>query len=519
MTTAPLAVVDIDPARRQIPYSRHIFGHFIEHFHRQVYGGIFDPASPLSDGRGFRTDVLDALRELGVPNVRWPGGCFVSAYHWVDGVGSRREPTFDRAWRVTDPNTFGTDEFLAWCAELGAAPYICTNAGTGTPDEMADWVEYTNRPTGSRWADRRAENGHPEPYAVPFWSIGNENYGDWEIGAKTGHEWAAFVAESAKIMLRTDPSIQLLAAAVEDNGWTLPLLEQAGKYLTFISIHGYWDELFSVDEPSPYLACMAKTTEPERQIALVRAMIEVSGQHHVMIAFDEWNLRGWHHPLGSDPAAIAARDRNDINATYTMADAVFSASFLNSCLRNADKVGMANLAPTVNTRGPLFVHPDGIVRRTTFHVMSMYANLLGSRTLDTETRSSNLDTGYGDVPLIDAIGTADDDGFVTVALVNRSEHDAVPVQVAIRGRNVDGAHAATVLSGPSADSYNDIDSPDTVVPIETQLEFRDGIALLPPHSVTICRIAQEQESPAAWVWSVGRSGTVRSPLAAVVSTR
>jgi len=510
MTETPLASLEIDPARRQIEYSRHIFGHFIEHFHRQVYGGIFEPGSPLSDDHGFRLDVIDALRELRVPNVRWPGGCFVSAYHWVDGVGPDRQPVYDPAWRVTDPNTFGTDEFLAWCAEVGTDPYICTNAGTGTPEEMADWVEYTNRPVGSRWSNLRAANGHPEPYGVPFWSVGNENYGDWEIGAKTGPEWAEFVTESAKIMLRTDPNIKLLAAAVEKNDWALPLLEKAGKYLTYISIHGYWDKISQIDEPSSYLACMAMTTKPERQIALVRAMIDVTGQDHVQIAFDEWNLRGWHHPIGNAPEAIAARDRNDINSTYTMADAVFSASFLNSCLRNGDKVGMANLAPTINTRGPLFVHPDGIVKRTTFHLMSMYTNLLGPRVLDSALTSANLDTSYGDVPLVDAIATAGDDGFTTIVLVNKSADQTVPVRVRIAGRPVTGEHDATILAGASPDSYNDVEHPDAVTPTHCQQRFDDGITIVPPHSVTVCRIAAASSAPVGLEWSVSRSSTVRS---------
>ncbi len=508
MTTSPAASLEIDPTRRQIEYSRHIFGQFIEHFHRQVYGGVFAPGSPLADERGFRLDVLEALRELKVPNVRWPGGCFVSAYHWVDGIGPGRSPVFDPAWRVTEPNTFGTDEFLAWCAELGTDPYICTNAGTGTPEEMASWLEYTNGAAGSRWANLRVENGHEQPYGVPFWSIGNENYGWWEIGAKSGEEWARFVTESAKHMRRVDSDIQLLAAAVEKPDWALPLLEQAGKYLTYISIHGYWDKLAFANNPSPYLRCMAMTLEPEKQIMTARALIEASGQHHVKIAFDEWNLRGWHHPPGGDSAAIGARDLNDDNSTYTMADAVFSATFLNSCIRNGDAVGMANLAPTVNTRGPLFVHPDGIVKRTTFHVMSMYANLLGPRLLDSAISSASLDTGVRDVPLIDAIATADAEGRVVVALVNKSETEVVGVRVRIGGVPVIGSHAAVVLAGASTDSYNDVENPDAVRPETVTLVFDDGVATIPAHSVAICPIDTLLAGDAdTFAWARASAGT------------
>lgn len=424
--------------RAQREYSRHIFGQFLEQFHRTVYGGIFEPGSPHSDERGFRLDVLDALRELKVPNVRWPGGCFVSSYHWLDGVGPDRSPVYSPAWRVVDPNTFGTDEFLAWCEDLGADPYFCTNAGTGTAEEMAHWLEYTNRPVGSRWSNLRAENGHEDPYGVPFWSIGNENYGVWEIGQKTGETWAPLVAEAAKYLRRIDENIEILAAAVDEPGWMLPLLEQAGGFLNYVSIHGYWDDIPFINNPSPYLACMGRTPEPEQRIANARALIDASGQHHVKIAFDEWNLRAWHTPPGSSEASIGARDLNDINATYTMADAVFSAVFLNSCVRNGDVVGMANLAPAVNVRGPLYVHPEGVVKRTTFHVMAMYANLLGPRVIDSAISSANLDTGSVDVPLVDAVVTGDDDDHVIVALVNKSDSRAGGVRVRIGGVPVKG---------------------------------------------------------------------------------
>ncbi len=506
--SAPLvASIEIDTARTQREYSRHVFGQFLEQFHRTVYSGIFDPGSPLADERGFRLDVLDALRELKVPNVRWPGGCFVSSYHWLDGVGPDREPVYSPAWRTVDPNTFGTDEFLAWCAELGADPYFCTNAGTGTAEEMAHWLEYTNRPVGSRWSDLRAENGHEAPYAVPFWSIGNENYGFWELGARTAEDWAPFVTEAAKYLRRVDDGIQILAAAVDEPAWVLPLLEQAGSFLNYISIHGYWDDLPVVNHPSPYLACMARTIEPEQRIANARALIGASGQEHVKIAFDEWNLRAWHTPPGSSDASIGARDLNDINSTYTMADAVFSAVFLNSCIRNGDVVGMANLAPTVNVRGPLYVHPAGVVKRTTFHVMSMYANLLGPRVVDSATSSANLDTGSADVPLIDAVVTGDDQGRVIVAIVNKSDGTAGGVRIRIGGVPVTGRHRATVLTGATTDSFNDVEDPDAVHPVETDLDFVEGVVEVPAHSVAVCTIEGLPSSdPDGLAWARGTAG-------------
>ncbi|GAB2582778.1 alpha-L-arabinofuranosidase C-terminal domain-containing protein [Microlunatus antarcticus] len=484
-----VASVDVSLDAPPTTYAREVFGHFVEHFHRQVYGGIFSPGSPLSDEQGFRADVVEALRELAPPVVRWPGGCFVSSYHWLDGVGPDRRPHYDLAWRVTDPNTFGTAEFVAWCRAIGAEPYVCTNAGTGTAKEMSDWVEYCNLPAGSgRWADLRAEHGSPDPFDVRFWSIGNENYGDWEMGAKTPAEWASLVRESAKMIRHVDEDVSLLTAARADLGWTLPLLTAAGSNLDLISIHGYWDVLNLVEAPSDYLTAVGRSLGPQSDIERTRDILGAAGlAERVGIAFDEWNLRGWHHPDGDRPELIAARDLNDVNSTYTMADALFSASFLNACLRHGDVVKMANIAPTVNTRGPLYVHPTGLVRRTTFHVLAMYAHLLGGRVLASTALADGL-TG-ADVPVIDHLATVDEAGTrLSLVLVNRDPTAAVACDVRLGGHVLDGAYDATVLDGPSADAYNDVDHPGTVVPRPVTVGVHAGRTSLPPHSLTVVHV-------------------------------
>ncbi|GAB3745011.1 alpha-L-arabinofuranosidase C-terminal domain-containing protein [Microlunatus parietis] len=484
----PSATIDVVLTRPATPYSRNIFGHFIEHFHRQVYGGLYDPGSRLSNGDGFREDVIDAMRELAPPVVRWPGGCFVSSYHWLDGVGPTRTPHYDKAWRVTDPNTFGTREFVRWCGAIGADPYICLNAGTGTAEEMSDWVEYCNLPGGaSRWSNLRAEHGNVAPFAVPFWSIGNENYGSWEIGAKQAPEWAALVRETAKMIRRVDESAHLITAARADLDWTLPLLAAAGPYLDAVAVHGYWDGLAEQDHPSDYLTAVGQSLKPQQDIVRTESIIEAAGfAGKISIAFDEWNLRGWHHPSGTSSEAIAARDRNDDNSTYTMADALFTASFLNTCLRKADVVSMANIAPSINTRGPLFVHADGVVRRTTFHVFALYAKLLGERVLHSVGSGAQL--AGAEVPVVDQLATIDAAGTkISLALINRDPADAVDCDVQIAGRPITGRLPATVLTGPSPDSSNEIGS-TPVAPVETKIQFTDGRTSLPPHSLTICHL-------------------------------
>jgi alpha-N-arabinofuranosidase len=484
------ASLRIDPQRGRTPVNPMIYGQFLEHFHRQVYGGVYDPGSPLSGPDGLRQDVIAALRELRVPIVRWPGGCFVSAYHWKDGIGPRRSPAYDKAWRVEDPNTFGTDEFVAWCRQIGAEPYICTNAGTGTPEEMSDWVEYCNLVSDGTWARQRITNGNPEPHNVRYWSIGNENYGGWEMGAKTAQEWGRFVTESAKMMKRVDPTIRLLAAALPDLDWTLNLLRQAGSFLDMVSIHGYYDPLWQNDEPSGYGDCIQRSGQVEAAICLTEQVIAVAGYAgKIGIAFDEWNLRGWHHPEGNTPEAIRARDRNDRNSTYTMADAVFSAGFLNTCLRHAGTVQMANLAPVINTRGPLYVHPGGIVRRPTFHVMAMYANLLGGFSADGFMRSDPFEHNGASVPALDTAVTCDESmRSWRLALVNRHPDQPLACSLYFDSQPQSGSCAACLLQGDSPEAFNDIDRPERVYPEEVRLEVVDGALTLPPHSVVIVRI-------------------------------
>ena len=497
----PHAVVTIDIAAPSQPYSPMLFGGFIEHFHRQIYGGLFEPGSPLSDERGFRKDVVEAMKELKLSVVRWPGGCFASGYHWRDGVGTTRTPVPDPVWGVTDPNTFGTDEFVAWCRLVGCEPYICTNAGNGTPEEMKQWVEYCNGTEGDCAAMREA-GGHDEPLKVRYWSIGNENWGGHEIGRRSPAQWGPLVRRSAELMRAVDPSIKLAAAATANRKWTLPLLEAAGQHLDYVAVHSYWLGYWRRNAMPDYLTCIMHSEGPERTISAVIEILEEAGcRGRIQIAFDEWNLRGWHHPGfprkkavdPNDQAAaelIGKRDINAIARQYTMADALFAASFLNACLRHCEDVGMANIAPIVNTRGPLYVHPEGIVKRTTFHTLAMYANLLEDRVAKLDVQAAPLARGKRSIPGADAIATVDASGERwSIALINRHPDKAAACTVRIGAALPDGTFDATILAGESPEAYNDVDHPDRVVPEKRKIAFTRGAVTLPPHSLTIARIA------------------------------
>ena len=481
----------VRPNAKPFAYNPMIFGSFLEHFHRQIYGGIFEPGSKLADADGFRSDVIAALKEIKTPIVRWPGGCFVSAYHWKDGVGKVRESTFDKAWAVEEPNTFGTDEYVKWCRKVGCAPYICTNAGTGTPEEMSDWVEYCNATVG-RYARLRAANGNPEPFNVKYWSVGNENWGGHETGAKTSAEWGPFVRESAKMMLEVDKELKLFAAATTSEAWTAPLLNAAGRYLDYVSIHSYGDPLFLHYRPSPYLKLVSGADYADHAIAATRRIIDRAGlSGRVKIAYDEWNPRSWHHPghgrfrRGFD---IPARAKNDTNATYTMADAVYTACFLNSFLRNGDVMAIACFSPAVNTTGLVYVHPNGIVKRTTFHVFWLYANRLLPKAVASDTVCDRLACGRRSVKVLDAAVTTDGSGHWAIAVVNKDPANArsFGLDFASMGIAAPKNVEAEILAGDSPDAYNDVGAENRVIPQKRLLPVsRSGAVSLPPHSVTV----------------------------------
>lgn len=493
----------IEPKRKKCEVNKMIYGHFIEHFHRQIYGGVYDPKHPSADEDGFRTDVLEAMRKIKVPILRWPGGCFVSAYHWKEAVGSERRPMFDKAWRVEDPNEFGTDEYIKLCRKIGCEPYICTNAGTGTEEEMSDWVEYCNLKEQGYYSRWRAQNGFEEPYHVKYWSIGNENYGEWEIGAKNSSEWSRLVQESAKMMHHTDPTIELSAAALVDMDWNIELLKSSGPRLAWISLHGYWDFHKGKNELQGYESCMAYTNDLEKPVRQIRGLLSAMNLEHIKIAYDEWNLRGWYHPntqrltISPDPEAyLKPRDDNDKNCQYTMADAVFTACFLNMCIRNGDIVSMANFSPIVNTRGMIYTCEEGIVLRSTYHVFDAYVNGMQNQCVDIwDTEKAAVmhvidENGEEkEVEVLDAAATVNEAGDkLSISIVNKHPSETMTVSMEI-AEWMQGQYRLITVNGPSADSYNSIEE-QAVVKKELPWEQFSGkiCVTLEPHSVNILQI-------------------------------
>ena len=499
--------ITCSPKNRIGQADKMIYGHFLEHFHRQTYGGVYDPTSRFADEDGFRTDVLEALRRIKTPIIRWPGGCYVSAYDWHCGVGKERIPTFDKAWRVEESNAFGTDEFVKLCRKLDCEPYICTNAGTGTAEEMSNWVEYCNLENMGRFAQERIANGYKYPHNVKYWSIGNENYGGWEIGAKESGEWGRLVRESAKMMLRVDPTLELSAAALSDPDWNFNLLRAAGPYLDWISIHGYWD--FSPDGETyeDYNSVILHTGEDiSGAIDRTRATLVALGlEKQIKITYDEWNLRGWYHPhIHTQNRSLTRhetkefyqtqildkRNLNDNNSIYTMADAVFSAAFLNICLRNCDIIGMTCFSPMINTRGGIYTYEDGIVLRPQYFVFDLYVNLLKENILDNWSEDVPVITGElkGEnrtVDTVDIVVTYGDNTYA-IAAVNKDPENVQTVDFSIIGDTVTEMRVHTI-NGPSVDSYNDIDKTEVGITVSEWMPYTGSVTFA-PHSVNVVEL-------------------------------
>ena len=412
---------------------------------------------------------------------------------------------------VEETNEFGTDEFIKLCRKIGCEPYICTNAGTGSAEEMSDWVEYCNLKEMGRFAKQRIQNGNKEPFGIKYWSIGNENYGGWEMGAKESAEWGRLVAESAKMMLRVDPAIELSAASINDLNWNIDLLRKAGRYLKWISIHSYFEGSSDGLKNNDYNTLMLRTGKNiSDNIDRARSFLKALDYgDKIKIAYDEWNLRGWYHPnvfniyalseiedIRKDPENIyrqrilEPRNNNDVNSTYSMADAVFSAAFLNTCLRNCDIIGMACFSPVVNTRGAIFTHKDGIVLRPQYFVFELYANLLKDNVLniwkyDVPTISGPDGNTQKTVDTVDIVVTYGN-GEYAIGAVNKDPENTQTVDISFLDDVVKTMKIHTV-NGNGVDSYNDIGKTDVKIEVSDAIPFSGKITLA-PHSVNVIEL-------------------------------
>jgi len=494
--------IGIDLRRRLGTVDRRIFSQFIEHLGRCIYGGVYEEGSPLSDARGFRRDVLEAARPLAFPILRWPGGNFVSGYHWLDGVGPREERPrrSELAWYAEESNRFGTNEFIEYCRELGTEPFICVNMGSGTMDEAQAWVEYCNGTGNTSWANLRRRHGFAAPHRVRYWGLGNEMYGGWQIGNLEARDYVKRARAFAMVMKRTDPTIELVGCG--QNGWSEwdeVVLAGLAEFIDFHSIHLYTGS-------TDHYTTVMQSHQAERAVRICAALIERVRHmqqiaHPIHIAFDEWNV--WYRTRSHADRVGGVEER------YTLTDALAVAAYLNGFIRQCRVVRMANFAQLVNAIAPIFTSKEGLFRQTIYHPLRLYAEHTLAHGLDVHVDgeryrldpAQETDAGGGRVHhvadlgpflLIDAAASTDEAGReISVALVNRDRDRDLAATVEVVGADVAGPVRVWEVNGPEVGAMNSFEHPGRVGVHESRATARSGGLdyVCPAHSITILRLA------------------------------
>src|SRR3984893_15668190 len=419
-------------SRRTIaPLDRNLFGSFLEHLGRAIYEGIYDPGSKLSDSNGFRTDVLNEIKKLGVPIIRYPGGNFVSGYNWLDGVGPKqdRPVELDKAWNSIETNQFGTNEFLSWCKLAGTEPLMGLNLGTGTPEEAAAIVEYCNVDQGTKWSNLRRKHGIAEPYRVQKWCLGNEMDGPWQIGHMLATEYGLKAADAARQMRYVDPSLKLVACGSSGPftstylEWDREVLEQCYDYVDALSLHRYFDNADETGGDSTKF--LALNLSMERQIEEITAVCDMVRGHKrspkkLWLSFDEWNV--WYRARTGD--AVNGRRQSAphlLEEVYNLEDALLVGGLINSLIRKAERVQLACLAQLVNVIAPIMTNQNGLLRQTIYYPYSWALEFARGAALDLLVDSTTYEVpGMGAVSYVDTAGTYQaDTGKIALFLLNR----------------------------------------------------------------------------------------------------
>ncbi|GAA4958144.1 alpha-N-arabinofuranosidase [Nonomuraea thailandensis] len=493
------AKLTLDPAFKVAPVRRRTFGTFVEHLGRCVYTGIHEPGHPTADEDGFRRDVLDLTRELGVSTVRYPGGNFVSGYRWEDGIGpvERRPRRLDLAWHSTETNEVGVDEFVRWCRKAGVEPMMAVNLGTRGIAEALDLLEYANHPSGTTLSDLRVANGAKEPHGIRMWCLGNEMDGPWQTGHKTAREYGRLAAETARAMRMVDPELELVACGSSSSSmptfgsWEAEVLEESYDLVDYISCHAYYEE-----KDGDLGSFLASSTDMEYFISSVVATADHVGarlksRKKINISFDEWNV--WYlsrfHDTGAPqdwPVAPPLLEDH-----YNLADAVTFGGLLITLLRNSDRVTAASLAQLVNVIAPIMTEPGGRAwRQTTFHPFAQASRHAAGDVLRVEPVSPAYETkAYGEVPLLHAVATHSPEG-TTLFAVNRSTDG--PLSLEIDARALGGVRIveATTLTDPDVYARNTADDPTRIAPRPNpDVEPGPLRVLLPPMSWNVIRLA------------------------------
>lgn len=447
---------------------RRIFSQFAEHLGTGIYGGVWvGPGSRIPNTRGYRNDVVVALKNLAVPVVRWPGGCFADEYHWREGVGPRaKRPTkINTHWGgVTEPNSFGTHEFMDFAELIGAEAYVAGNVGNGTPQEMAEWVEYMTSPAGTL-ADERAKNGRKAPWKVSFFGVGNEL---WGCGGSMRPEYAADLTRRYQEFIKTPRGVDKIkkiasGANSDDYNWTEVMMRETARKIDGIGVHYYtvpdtWSKKGSATQfdETDYARTLAKTLKMDELIQKHGAIMDkYDPAKRVNMAVDEWGT--WYDvEPGTEPGFLYQQN--------SLRDAMVASLNIDIFVKYADRVRMTNIAQMVNVLQAMILTKDAqMVLTPTYHVFEMYKPFQDATHLPVEIKSPWYSRDQWVLPSVSASAVRATDGRVYVALTNVDPNRAATITTTLSGVTATGV-TGRILTAPTIQSHNTFDAPDTVKP-------------------------------------------------------
>ncbi|MBZ5488667.1 alpha-N-arabinofuranosidase [Halomonas aquamarina] len=454
-----------------------LYSAFIEHMGRAIYSGIYEPGHPQADLNGFRKDVLELVRDLHIPAIRYPGGNFVSAYHWEDGIGPKenRPVRLDLAWRSKESNQVGINEFAQWAQMAGIEMMLAVNLGSRSLEDARNFAEYTLHPGGTYWSDLRRSHGVQEPYNVKMWCLGNEMDGPWQIGQKKAKEYGQLANQTAKALKALDSNIEAIVCGSSNDqmptypDWEREVLEECYENVDYISLHKYFG-----NSSRDTLNYFAKIEETGRYIQAIGGVIDFvkakkRAKNDVYICFDEWNVwyhrreedaRRWHEWNWPEAPALLEED-------YNFEDALFVAGLINEFIRRSDRVRIACIAQLVNVIAPIRAEKGGPAWRQTIYYPYQFASLYGRGTaLDVAVDGPTYDCNVAsDVNYLDAAAVHDEKaGMVTLFLVNRHLEEDVDLDMTLTGFSNARLVEHNVMAGFGLRDTNGADNPDAVAP-------------------------------------------------------
>lgn len=477
--------------------NRNIYGHFAEHLGHCIYGGFYvgENNQLIPNKDGVRLDVINALKKLKVPVLRWPGGCFADTYHWKDGIGPKdQRPSMLNVWwgNVKEDNSFGTNEFLNMCELLGAEPYLSGNVGSGTPQELSDWVKYTDHPNGSSpMTDLRQKNGRPNPWHVKYWGIGNEA---WGCGGNMQPEYYANVYRRYATFMSNGGGEKIFkiasGASDADYHWTEVLMRDIPhNMLDAVALHHYSVINWGKKGPATnfteedYFTTMQRALQMEELVVKHSAIMDkYDPKKHVALIVDEWG--GWYDVEPGTNGAFLYQQN-------TMRDAMIAGTTLNIFNNHCDRVRMANLAQIINVlQSVILTHDEKMILTPTYHVMEMYNVHQDATLIPLSVTSNDYKMGKEKLKAISASASIDKNGLTHISLVNIDYSKPQQLTIDISGKKYSSV-SGRILTSDKIQNYNSFDHPENIKPATfsgASLEGNDLTLTIPPFSVVVLEI-------------------------------